>query len=195
MSFDAEPFLCTSLPRPETQLPDGNVIVATYDGFYCSLCEYENFPKAKLDEHLKQETHWERVKAVREFQREETNRISRRNEALRMAKHRLDMLTLDRWKNEIKGMIFQYQEHGDQQEKKALLDLLTKYEHLERISLLEQSVWKHVCRTNPPNDIVADVVLSDIWFSKGWKEVKADMRSSNEIAIIMTQVLPFLGQS
>jgi hypothetical protein len=68
--------------------------------------------------------------------------------------------------------------------------LLTKYHRMERISLVELAVWKAVCigtcGTNQGHLEWAQ------WTRHGWKRAKNETRQSNEIAVVIAALLPFV---
>jgi hypothetical protein len=69
--------------------------------------------------------------------------------------------------------------------------LLLKYEHKERVSLLEMAVWKASCVMDKSEELTYYAMLD--WKSRGWKESKDKMRSCNAIEVIVRSVLPFLS--
>jgi hypothetical protein len=87
--------------------------------------------------------------------------------------------------------------------------LLCEYEILERISLLKLAAWKSLSVTdmltklhsrrihrqddseNNNDDRDLDMMME--WLSTGWKESKAEMRTSGKIEVIVQSILPFLG--
>jgi len=69
--------------------------------------------------------------------------------------------------------------------------LLEKYEHLERISLLQQAVWKASCEMSPDKP-VNDAIYWKNWLNKDWKQKKTDTRNSFAISVIIPLVIPSL---
>jgi hypothetical protein len=72
--------------------------------------------------------------------------------------------------------------------KEVFLQKLKRYEHLERISLVEQAVWRAVCQMTPKSP-KNDTLFWRRWLVEGWKERKEELRNCNAIPII----LPFVG--
>jgi hypothetical protein len=68
---------------------------------------------------------------------------------------------------------------------------LLKYEHIERILLLELVSWKAACiRDMDENKTILDVLE---WMNDGWKENKTRLRYSTATTVIVENVLGFLG--
>lgn len=70
--------------------------------------------------------------------------------------------------------------------------VLFEYELNETVSLLELAVWKFACLTSQPIGPYRDHIDSLLWLSYGWKAKKREMRLTNDIATVVTRVLPFL---
>lgn len=74
-------------------------------------------------------------------------------------------------------------------EAKSLTD---KFQHRDRVSLLELMSWKVVCIMQCPNKDITDYLAWLDWSRHGWKQEKAAMRHSNVVHVIVSSVLPFL---
>jgi hypothetical protein len=68
--------------------------------------------------------------------------------------------------------------------------LLIKYEKMEKISLLELTIWKAACIMEKTEELTYYAMLE--WNSRGWKDSKAKMRRCSAIDMIIRNVLPFL---
>lgn len=109
--------------------------------------------------------------------------------------HRTEQLGLSAWKDSAQAAFFRYlttDSVGDVADDQfcAAVTALSRYEYMERVALLELSVWKAVCLAQMP--LVADYYAAQHWCQSGWKNLKAVQRKSNAISIIVSTVLPFL---
>ena len=116
---------------------------------------------------------------------------------------RIVQLGLLAWQHHVKSdlfWLFLYGGIGDVQfnakTTAAVETLLRKYEQMERISLLEQAIWKAVCCIAIPDNAVAknDYHSWQEWARNGWKSGKSTKYKANETGIIITSVMPFLGK-
>ena len=74
---------------------------------------------------------------------------------------------------------------------KSAKDLLSHFEQMERLSLLELSVWKALCVIYFPRPMRNMLEVKE-WETMGWKAVKRDHRHDRGINIILSGVVPFL---
>jgi hypothetical protein len=127
---------------------------------------------------------------------------------------RIDGLGLPAWQADVQAKLYWVLLYQDVSERpqviqmKAAADaILAKYERMEIVSLLELAVWKSICIVSPQQpratttnshssksdcNVVQkfDYHTWQEWSRQGWKSVKASLRKSNEIGIIITLVLP-----
>ena len=116
-------------------------------------------------------------------------------------KVRIDKLGLRSWRRHVKSKLFWLLLHCGVEDlvynAKLIAEaesLLSKYEHMERISLLELAIWKAVCIAIPVNVVAKNDYHSwQDWARNGWKGGKSAMYKANEIGIIISSVIPFLG--
>jgi len=108
---------------------------------------------------------------------------------------RIDQLGLSAWRDAVQACLFRYLT-GTEDTELCLSDAITalrKYEHLERISLLELAVWKATCIVEMPS--CTDYYAVTQWFKSGWKiQKEAQRKSGASISIIMSMVVPFLDK-
>lgn len=65
-----------------------------------------------------------------------------------------------------------------------------RYEHMERVSLLEVAIRKYACLDDTVKPI-RDIVAISQWLKDGWKVNKSKTRGCRAISIIVTHVVPF----
>jgi hypothetical protein len=112
------------------------------------------------------------------------------------------------WENRVLAQLFHYMA-GDidgstdtYQHLREAERLLERYERMERFALLELAVWKMTCtrhagevKVDPKNvRTVEDAMRFAEKQRTAWKGYKTEMRYSNAIEIIMSQVIPFVGK-
>jgi hypothetical protein len=177
--------------------------------YRCELCD-KILPKLVLKHHCQSKSHVSRVKQV---QRMQCNPAVRKTAAYQ---RRIDGLGLPAWQEDVQAKLYWVLLYQDVSERpqviqmKAAADaILAKYERMEIVSLLELAVWKAICIVSPQQpratttnshssksdcNVVQkfDYHTWQEWSRQGWKSVKASLRKSNEIGIIITLVLPFL---
>jgi hypothetical protein len=108
---------------------------------------------------------------------------------------RVDQLGLKAWQTEVLAQLYWcllYQFSHDNSaltRMKAAETLLVKYEHLERVSLLELAAWKAVCIAAKVNGCHHSW---QEWYRGGWKGSKPGARTAREIGILVVSVVPFL---
>jgi hypothetical protein len=118
----------------------------------------------------------------------------------------------DTWKNRVLAQLLRHKTPGVTDHcifpfLEEAQRLLEKYERMELLSLLELAVWKATCtqlagevKVDPQNvRTVEDAIrfVDAIRFAKkqrsAWRDYKTEMRHSNAIEIILSQVIPFVG--
>jgi hypothetical protein len=162
--------------------------------YRCELCD-ESFRGDRVDEHCCTSAHNNRVHQIRVLQRDFVTH------ECAMLRHRADKLGLKAWQMDVESKLFStLLNRGFEEPETALCSaaaLLEKYEQRERSSLLELAAWKATCILHPelrPAAIKRKGYLAWLdWARNGWKENKAVLRNANEISIIVTSILPFLG--
>jgi hypothetical protein len=135
--------------------------------------------------------------------------VLRRNTSALDLERRADRLQYLKWQLHVKGVLYDYMKLDINcliaDEAPLLVQattLLQKYEHMERLSLLELAVWKAACisrATRVELDSMAsmksveDAVLFVANNHRTWKEHRTETRKTNAIEIVIKRVLPFLG--
>lgn len=112
------------------------------------------------------------------------------------------------WQNQVHLQQFHFLNHdlGDKAgAEEHLLEaerLLKKFEEMERLSLLELTVWKAACisrarDTTLPKDVktVGDALLYTERNRDCWKDYRTAMRSSNAVEIVIKHVHPFIRKT
>ena len=124
---------------------------------------------------------------------EEQAETSARLLLVRDLRPRVDQLSLS-LKSAMESLMLRYVTNQDMALKKDDINTsMQRYEHLERISLLQQAVWKSVCLLMTPDEPTTDYLFWARWSKEGWKKRKLETRHSGEAQIIITAVLPFIG--
>jgi hypothetical protein len=172
-----------------THVPNGSTSL-----YRCELCD-ESLRGNRVDEHCARSAHHNRVEQIRALQ------CDYMTHTCAMLRHRSDQLGLKAWQMDVESKLFwtllnrRFEDPGT-----ALVSataLLEKYEQRERISLLELAAWKATCILHPelrPAGIKRKGYLAWLdWARNGWKENKATLHNANEISIIVTSIMPFLG--
>jgi hypothetical protein len=74
----------------------------------------------------------------------------------------------------------------------AVETLLEQHEQLDRVALLELTVWKAACLALPLKCSIRDGMDMMDWLSVGWEEWKDETRMSAMFTVIMPRVVRFL---
>jgi hypothetical protein len=201
-SFEAHKYALCMMPDPRKNqrgewVPCRHVSFVTVDStkypacYSCALCNFTAV-EPLFELHCKEEEHVCRVQAICLMQE---NRIARQCVEVHF---RADQLGLPAWRTEVFGqlywcLLYQTSRDHDNNNKRmnAAKRVLFEFEHRERVSLLELAVWKAVCIAVKDNGCHHSW---QEWFRDGWKSCKPRVRAANEIGIIVTSVLPFLGK-
>jgi hypothetical protein len=162
--------------------------------YRCDLCE-ESFRGHRVDEHCCKSAHHTCVDQIRAMQSDYMTHTCA------MLRHRADQLGFKAWQMDVESKLFwTLLNRGVEEPGTALLSataLLEKYEQWEGISLLEFAAWKATCILHPelrPLAVKRKGYLAWLdWACNGWKENKTALRNANEISIIVTSIMPFLG--
>lgn len=111
--------------------------------------------------------------------------------------HRVDQLGLPAWRDAVQAALFRYAivapHHTDgavDDQLGAAVAMLQRYEHQERLALLELAVWKGGCLSQMP--AVAGYHAAQEWLATGWQSEKTMQRQPNAVAIVVGTVRPFL---
>ena len=111
---------------------------------------------------------------------------------------RIDCLGLPAWRDAVQASLFRYlslqDEGNDDNSLQPAYRILNKYEHWERIALLELAVWKAICLVKMPAEACTDYYAAKKWLDSGWKTLKSAQRQSNAVDIVLSRVVPFLDR-
>lgn len=150
MSFDPHRWL-DSLPTfYSTGAQSGKVRA------YCRLCNTSC--KDPQHCHDKEHTHVERSRQIQEIHQAERDFAKRRRRVSGL-QLRISKLGCRAWRDGVEIPLFQYLMKVDKKSSFHVASRrLKKYEYMERVSLLELAVWKHVCQTARPLDYANEVI-------------------------------------
>jgi len=171
--------------------------ILSYDCFLCNKC---GISPSEWNQHQNDQSHKERYTKATQALKEHKDVMQRRS-TVKSFEARISRLSYSVWRNELQAMqlsflmkelSFLMKELNIASSSQLFLKKLQHFEHLERVSLLEQAVWRSVCQM-APNGSSKDPLYYMNWFTEGWKEQKEKMRGLNAISVIITAVLPFLG--
>lgn len=190
MSFDPLATLHANLELISSDMRDfGNGKIGTN----CRLCGISNLATDQLQQHVREPSHIERSKQFRNVIEAERAFLNRRKE-VSTRKPRISKLGARAWRDSVNSALLTYLMDNDRASYVLAEKLIVKYEYMEPVSLLELAVWKSVCQIAHPPDNANDAIFWQRWLNAGWKAKKNEMRPSNAIFIVMTNVLPFLGR-
>jgi hypothetical protein len=79
--------------------------------------------------------------------------------------------------------------------KKEVEKILARCYLRERICMLELAVWKAMCLKELDPSEMTDLHYWFNWCRDGWKTRKGDFRYSSAMAVIVSRVLPFEGET
>lgn len=171
-----------------------NQSVVVY-GRHCLVCK-EDFEKP--DDyycHTRTLEHQQRVRQLRTEQQLIRSVLNKQQRVQSFFEPRISILSCPDWKKTLRADLYMFlNEEGPASTREtAAVQTLEHFEHLERVALLEQAVWRSVCQLNPAYT-TSDPMYNFQWFQQGWKDRKEEMRHSSSIGIVVKSVLPFLGQ-
>jgi hypothetical protein len=158
----------------------------------CILCGVPGL--SDMSQHVREPDHLERQRQVNEALNEQRS-FAFRTSQVESLKPRIARLGSSNWQHELDSLLLTYlldKKLAFHVACKPIIEKLEKYEHMERICLLEQAVWRTVCQINPekpPNN----ALFWEHWLKEGWKEKKKEMYHSKESGIIISSVLLFVG--
>ena len=201
-----EPLLpiATELLKAEEEVP---VYDALSDTYACTLCGTGNISPTSIASHFAGATH--RHKMSQEVHKLRILDSAEWADAAMRLDARAQALGCSKWTKAAHSAIFcslakmQRESHQRRPGVKvavsptasALKDswqLLDHFEEMERLSLLELAVWKALCSNNFPSPMRNLLEVWD-WQKTGWKSVKSKFRQDRGINIILSGVVPFLG--
>jgi hypothetical protein len=154
--------------------------------FQCLLCKTSMMNDGEVHAHCRQADHIASVEALRKLQQSPFNFVCA---ALRPRIQALGLLT---WQTEIEAAMYrmslqQFMTHGVKEKIDDINALVTKYERMERVSLLELAVWKAMSMSTFQRK------QANHGYQEWWESAKSETRSSNEITVVIVAVVPFLG--
>jgi hypothetical protein len=166
------------------------------DTWTCKLCKCHNMTERALKYHLSEPAH-ERRMAQAARQQDEAKEI------IYLWNHINDHGELKRLKGEdsrslpdnVLAEAFRFMKASKHLDRRLHIakaaELLSKYENAERLSLLYLAVWKEECLAQMP--AVHTIASARQWMTAGWKEHKAEQRSSSAMNVVASLIQPFLG--
>jgi hypothetical protein len=180
------------------------------DRWHCSLCGCYINSQNNFIAHIKKSRHLSNLPAFKVREETELNAgrvfLSRFNSVSRIKRRASELF--ETWENHVLAQLLHYMAgaiDGSTDTYQHLGEagrLLEKYERMERLSLLELAVWKATCRrhagevkVDPSNlKTVEDTIRFAEKQRTVWKDYKTELRHSNAIEIVMSQVIPFVGK-
>jgi hypothetical protein len=163
----------------------------------CKLCSCHSMTDKAVEYHLSEPEHRRRMDMAKGERDDAMDIIYRWNEirednAFKRLK-REDYVSLP---DNVSAEAFRYMITRDwvnlHRHKDRAAELLSKYENMQRLSLLYLAVWKEECLAQMPA-IVHTIASARQWMTTGWKEHKAEQRNSSAMNVIASLVQPFLG--
>jgi hypothetical protein len=181
------------------RLKDDSFIITTHstqgESRLCEICNVEVEAHPHLHSpspHLNDQTHRLRVQELRAFQSPACF-LGHVNTLIADCFPAMQELT-DNDKDKVYIKLFWYMLSNPSKSTEQLEEvkvMVAKLKYRERVALLELAVWKSVCTMHTSKREMEVEEWMD-WFRKGWKADKNQVRSSNDIRVIMTSVLTFL---
>jgi hypothetical protein len=148
--------------------------------YECLLCNV-TLEEPHFNRHCQEQTHIQRMEEIRRMQ---GNPITVRSAVLQL---RIDQLGLKAWQSEVHDhlywcLLYQFTNVTTANDRMTEAEtLLGKFEHLERVSLLELAAWKAVCIATKDNGCHHSW---QEWYDTGWKAAKPETRTAREIGIV-----------
>jgi hypothetical protein len=161
--------------------------------FTCILCN-ENCPSREyLKQHVNAGAHATNLGQVNRDV-VETQALLRNMLKVKGTTDRIGKLASSAQQDAVRGALFRYMMSMPNQEQtfEVAMKMLSKYENLEPLVLLELAVWRAECLKQMPS-ISDDFFQAEQWLSGGWKVLKKVQQNSNSMGIILSLVQPFLG--
>ena len=161
----------------------------------CLLCEEHFVNSNAASKHIQGYWHNHRANQISKEKIVIRSMLDKQQRVQSFFEPRISRLSCPDWQNRVRMDVYMFlNEEGpaDEQEITAV-HTLERFEHLERVSLLEQAVWRSVCQLHPANT-TSDPIYNFQWFQQGWKDRKEEMRHFSSIEIVVKSVLPFLGK-
>jgi hypothetical protein len=181
-------------------------------GWKCSVCG-TSLSEAGLTKHARDTKHRDAV--VKISAGATTYELLDKRTEIYKFERRLDRLGCTKWQLHVQGLLFRFLVTPRPSRARVTFtrtrkldpclpieELLSKYEQMERLSLLELAVWKASC-TIRAGEVEVDLsgvkTVEDVRsFSEkqrnSWKDYRAEMRHSYLIDIVITGVVPFVGK-
>jgi len=118
-----------------------------YETDCCPLCERSGLSFEGWMQHQKESEHLKRVDKINKLIEAQSG-LLRRMRATKFYKTRVASLSYKIWHNEIQAGFLSYlmQDSSSTLQLRRTIQKLKRYEHLERISILEQHVWRLTTR-------------------------------------------------
>ena len=196
-----------SLALSDWPRPAESCCVVVDGGFKCKLCSTGTMTYISLESHKLGSKHQGRLRAEY-HRRQRVLDMLEWNDAELILDTRAKALGCSKWTKAIQRSLFcslaemrrlSNHCHEDEQHSPTCTEiavapvrkLLSQMEDMERVSLLEQSVWKTLCVTHFPRPLTNLLEVQE-WQKQGWKTAKEDFRHDSGIHIIVSNVLPFL---
>ena len=106
---------------------------------------------------------------------------------------RVPRLHSEQWQDKIFAIFFRGMFYKNQNTTKARMEsVISHYELMEQVSLLELAVWKAACLEDMPQAAKKGYMQITAWFRSGWKTLKEQNRRCGAIGTVLSGVLPFL---
>jgi hypothetical protein len=169
----------------------------TYHQYNCILCGHD--PKGRfysqqaMNLHCQDPNHVAMVQDVIEAQNDAQQDMLECLVKYDAMVPRIEKLGLQRWRHHVRSDLCTYLGSVGQDYKTMIraTNHLQKYEHLERISLLELVAWKAACVA----DTEANLSLYEMmeWLNHGWKTNKTKLQRCTAVTnVIVQNVVEFL---
>ena len=165
---------------------------------HCILCDVPFDNIQHCSHHLNSADHRHRSDQLRDEQLLIQSLVVKHECVQLSFEPRIAQLSCSNWQNKVRAELLTYLmmdefDTATNTRLKAITHILERFEHLERVSLLEQVAWRSVCLMNPACKTY-DPMYHFQWFQQGWKDRKAELRHASAIAVVMKSVVPFLGK-
>ena len=167
-----------------------------FHGYTCLVChqDLERVKGATVErtcsDHCCSAHHKKKIASLREMQDQVKTTLQILHETHSLS--RVPRLHSEQWQDKVFGMFFRgmfYKNHNITSER--VERVLSHYNLVDSLSLLELAVWKAICLENAPESGYVQMMA---WHRGGWKTLKEQKRRCNAIYIVLHGVLPYLSE-
>jgi hypothetical protein len=161
--------------------------------------------------------HYRLVSELLATQQHTSHELNRRHANSERLSCRIEQLGLAAWQHTVRSLLYEYVHAAgavapglSRGTYSLAVSSLVKYEHMERVSLIEMAAWKHSCimalddddsntgneqqQQQSPRETMSSFLDVKAWERHGWKAIKMTMRRFEATNVIVQCVLPYLDQ-